>query len=395
VSAAASIRLVALREMRERLHGRAYLVSTGVLIVLLGVGLALPKVISAPSTIYRFGVAGASPAGLEAALGRAAATHDATVEVRHYPNPRAATAGLDKQDVGALLAASGRRIVFRRSVDDEMVTIVRQAFGMLALPGRLARHGLTAADFQQLVAPPPVHVRTLQGDSGVSDRTARLVAMGGASLMLLAISMYGSWVMAGVAQEKTGRVAELLVAAIAPRHLLAGKVIGIGALGLAQVVIVAAVVGVATAIGVTELPSSFVAGAALVVPWFVLGFALYAVGFAVAGAVVTRQEDAATVSIPVTGVMVISFFISYGSLQSTPDGVLAQVATVFPTTAPFMIPGRSAMTGVPAWEHALALVLMIATLYGLVRLGGRLYTAALLHTSPLAGLPGVLHLRRG
>jgi hypothetical protein len=38
---------------------------------------------------------------------------------------------------------------------------------------------------------------------------------------------------------------------------------------------------------------------------------------------------------------------------------------------------------------------MIATLYGLVRLGGRLYTAALLHTSPLAGLPGVLHLRRG
>ena len=49
--------------------------------------------------------------------------------------------------------------------------------------------------------------------------------------MLLAISIYGSWVMAGVAQEKTGRVAELLVAAIAPRHLLAGKVIGIGALG--------------------------------------------------------------------------------------------------------------------------------------------------------------------
>ena len=66
--------------------------------------------------------------------------------------------------------------------------------------------------------------------------------------------------MAGVAQEKTGRVAELLVAAIAPRHLLAGKVLGIGALGLAQVALVASVVAAATAIGFTDLPSSFVPG---------------------------------------------------------------------------------------------------------------------------------------
>jgi len=220
----------------------------------------------------------------------------------------------------------------------------------------------------------------------MSEGTARLVALGGASLMFLAISIYGSWVMAGVAQEKTGRVAELLVAAIAPRHLLAGKVLGIGALGLAQVALVASALAAATAIGLTDLPSSFVPGAALVVPWFVLGFALYAVGFAVAGALVTRQEDVSTVSLPITGIMTVSFFLAYAALQSAPDGLLTQLATVFPTTAPFMVPSRSAMAGVPAWQHALAVATTLAAIYALVRLGGRLYTAALLHTSPVAGL---------
>jgi ABC-2 type transport system permease protein len=388
MNAAAAIRLVALREVRERLRTRAYLISTGILIVLLGLGLALPKVISASSTTYRFGVVGSAPAGLTTALRRAAAPHDAQVVIHRYPARRAAITALGNDRVDALLETTPGRIVFQREVDREMVAVARQALGWLELPRRLARAGVTTDEFARLVAPTHMHVRSVQPNAGVSDRTARLVALGGASLMLLAISIYGSWVMAGVAQEKTGRVAELLVAAIAPRHLLAGKVIGIGALGLAQVALVASVVAGATAIGLTDLPSSFVPGAALVVPWFVLGFALYAVGFGVAGALVTRQEDVSTVSIPVTGVMTVSFFLAYGALQSAPDGILARVVTVFPTTAPFMLPARSAMAGVPAWQHALALTLTLATTYGLVRLGGRLYTAALLHTSPFAGLVG-------
>jgi ABC-2 type transport system permease protein len=380
------MRLVAEREVRERLRTRAYLISTSILILLLGIGLALPKVISAPSTTYRFGLVGSSPAGLTTALRRAATPHDAHVVVHRYQARQVAVTALDHGRVDALLYATRTRLVFRRDVDHELVAVARQALGSLELPGRLADAGLTPAGFARLVAPPRLHVHSLQPNAGVSDRTARLVALGGASLMLLAISIYGSWVMAGVAQEKTGRVAELLVAAIAPRHLLAGKVIGIGTLGLAQVALVATVVAAATAIGVTDLPSSFVPAAALVVPWFVLGFALYAVGFGVAGALVTRQEDVSTVSIPVTGVMTVSFFLAYGSLQSAPDGLLAQIVTVFPTTAPFMLPARSAMVGVPVWQHALALALTLAAIYGLVRLGGRLYTAALLHTSPFAGL---------
>jgi ABC-2 type transport system permease protein len=395
VNAAAVIRLVAIREVRERLRTRAYVVSTGVLIVLLGVGLALPKIVSAPQTTYRYGVVGTPPAGLKGALKRAAASRDVEVVLHQYTARQAARDALETGRVEALLSPRDVRIVFQHEVERDMVGVARQALSMLALPARLDRAGLTPAQFAALIAPPRMRVHAVAPSSGISERTARLVALGGASLMLLAISIYGSWVMAGVAQEKTGRVAELIVAAIPPRHLLAGKVLGIGLLGLAQVAVVAVVVAAATAIGVTDLPSSFVSGAALVVPWFVLGFALYSVGFAVAGAMVTRQEDVATVSIPVTGVMMVSFFIAYGSLQAAPDSAVTQLATVFPTTAPFMIPGRSAMDGVPIWQHALAVVTTLAALYGLVRLGGRLYTAALLHTSPLSGVTAAWRLRGG
>ena len=382
-----------MREIRERLRSRAYVISTGVLVVLLGVGLVLPKVVSAPETRYRFGVVGTPPAGLALALRQAAAAGAATVTLHRYPTAGAARDGLDAGSLDALLRDRGAQIVFRRDVNDTMVAIARQALARLALPARLDRAGLSPAQFARLVEPPRMRVHTLRPGGGVDAKTAQLVALGGASLMLMAISLYGSWVMAGVAQEKTGRVAELLVAAIRPRDLLAGKVLGVGLLGLAQVAIFAAVVAAATAVGITDLPSSFVPAAMLVVPWFVLGFALYAVGFAVAGAVVTRQEDVATVSIPVTGVMILSFFLSYGALQAAPGSAFTHFATLFPATAPFMVPGRSAISGVPLWEHALALGLTLAALYGLVRLGGRLYTAALLHSSPLSGLSAVWRLR--
>jgi ABC-2 type transport system permease protein len=389
-----AIWLVALREIRERGRGRAYLLSTLLLIAMLGLAIALPKLISTGTTTYRYGVVGTPPLGLRSALRSAAEPHEADVTVRVYPSRSRANTALEDGQVDALLSPVQHEIRFHRDVDEQMVAVARQALTALALPQRLRHLGLSPATFALLVAAPTLHAKSTHPGAGVSDRTARLVAMGGASLMLIAISLYGSWVMAGVAQEKSNRIAELLVAAIRPYQLLAGKVLGIGALGLAQVLIVASVVAVTTAVGLTDLPSSFVPAAALVVPWFILGFALYAVAFGVAGAVVIRQEDVATVATPVTVVMTASFLLAYASLQSTPDGIASQIATVFPTTAPFMVPARSATSGVPMWQHLTALALAVATLYGLVRLGGRLYAAALLHSGSSTNFGALWRLAR-
>jgi ABC-2 type transport system permease protein len=64
------------------------------------------------------------------------------------------------------------------------------------------------------------------------------------------------------------------------------------------------------------------------------------------------------------------------------DGLLANVLTVFPLTAPLVLPARSALTWVPLWQHGLAFVLVIASIYALVRFAGRVYGHGLLHTGP-------------
>src|SRR4029078_13310332 len=113
---------------------------------------------------------------------------------------------------------------------------------------------------------------------------ATLVAYTGSLLLFFSLAVYGQWVLAGVVEEKNNRVVELVLSTVRPRHLLAGKVIGIGLLGLAQLAIVAGLAAGLLAAGVFDAPASLGTSVALVVPWFALGFALYAVAFAAAGA---------------------------------------------------------------------------------------------------------------
>jgi ABC-2 type transport system permease protein len=186
-------------------------------------------------------------------------------------------------------------------------------------------------------------------------------------------------VISGVVEEKSNRVVELVLSAVRPRHLLAGKVIGIGLLGLAQLALVVGMTAALLVAGAFDAPAELGGDIALVLPWFTLGFALYAVAYAVAGALASSRQDADTAGQPVTYTLVASFFAGYAVLSAAPEGALAGLLTVFPLTAPLVLPARSALVGVPLWQHALALALVLASIYALVRLAGRVYAHGLLH----------------
>ena len=125
-----------------------------------------------------------------------------------------------------------------------------------------------------------------------------LVAYLGSLLLLMTLALYGQWVLTGVVEEKSNRVVELILSAVRPRHLLAGKVIGIGLLGLVQVALIGGLAAVLLAAGVFDAPSSLGGSLALIVPWFALGFALYAVAYAAAGALASGQQDANSAGSP-------------------------------------------------------------------------------------------------
>jgi ABC-2 type transport system permease protein len=364
-----TIALVARREIRERLRSTAFLASTVVLLLLVGGSTALNGALSRKPT-YRVAVTAPAPPALGAALQRAAKPFDAKAQLRVVPSPAAGRQALDRKHVDALLLLSDDRLVFRAQVDTKLAAITDTAVRALR------RHLPPAPELTAVTLEP--------GDAGSSE-AATVVALTASVLLLTCLAVYGQWVLSGVIEEKNNRVVELILSAVQPRHLLAGKVIGIGLLGLGQLTLVAGLAAGLLAAGVFDAPRALGGSLALVVPWFALGFALYAVAYAAAGALASRQQNADAAGQPVTYTLLTAYFVAYAVVSADSSGLLANVLTVFPLTAPLVVPARSALVGVPLWEHALAVVLVLASIYGLVRFAGRVYAQGLLHSGPSLG----------
>ncbi|HVP75147.1 MAG TPA: ABC transporter permease [Gaiellaceae bacterium] len=361
-----AITLVAQREIRERLRSRAFLVSTLLALLLVGGSTALNGALSREKT-YRVAVSAPAPAGLDAALRRAAKPFDAKVRLHVLPSAAAGREELAAEKVDALLILREDRLVFRADVDTKLAAVADTAV-------RALRRHLPPA--------PELTTATLEPPKAKTSDAATAVAYIGSLLLLMSLAVYGQWVLVGVVEEKSNRVVELILSTVRPRHLLAGKVIGIGLLGLAQLALVAGLAVTLLAAGVFDAPTALSGSVALVVPWFALGFALYAVAYAAAGALASRQQDATTAGQPVTYTILAAYFAGYAAVATDTNGLAANVLTVFPLTAPLVLPARSALVGVPPWEHALAVVLVLASIYALVRFAGRVYEHGLLRSGP-------------
>ena len=372
------IGLVAGREIRERLRSRAFLASTLVLVLLVGGSTALNGALAKEAT-YDIAVTAPAPPGLEAALERAAEPFDANVRLEMVASPAAGREALTAEDVDALLLLGDDRIVFRANVDTELAAVTDTAVRALR---------------RQLPPAPELTASTLEPPDAEATDAEILVAIAGSLLLLMSLAVYGGWVVNGVVEEKNNRVVELILSTVQSRHLLAGKVIGIGLLGLAQLALVAGLAAALLAAGVFEAPAALGASLALVVPWFALGFALYAVAYAAAGALASRQQNADTAGQPVTYALLAAYFAGYVAVSADPGGILANVLTVFPLTAPLVLPARSALVGVPLWELIRIAYGLQRTIYALVRFAGRVYAHGLLHGGPGLGARAAWRIAR-
>jgi len=374
------IALVAAREIRERLHSKAFIASTVLILGLLAVSAVIGRLYD-PQPTFDVAVTAPAPPGLTTALQRAAKPFDdAKVKVRTVSSAAAGRRLLeDDEDVDALLVLSEDRIVFRKNVDAQVAAVADTAV-------RAVRN--------KLPPEPELTTATLHAPDDEPGDAALLVAYTGSLLLFMSLAFYGQWVINGVVEEKNNRVVEVILSAVRPRDLLAGKVIGIGSLGLTQLVLVVGLAAALLATGIFDAPASLGADVALVVPWFVLGFALYAVAYAVAGALASNQQNAETAAQPVTYALLTVYFASYIVLAADANGPLASLLTVFPLTAPLVLPARSALVGVPLWQHALAVLLVLGAIVALVRFAGRVYALGLLQGGSGLGLRAAWRIAR-
>ncbi|WP_236121311.1 ABC transporter permease [Cellulomonas palmilytica] len=274
---------------------------------------------------------------------------------------------------------------FEVSVHDSVgptVEPVLTAFAQqLALASAVTELGGDPADVSGQIASAQAQVTALEPEP---ERDGAQIVAGYIAGILLFISLMtaGQLVAQGVVEEKSSRVVELLLASVRPAQLMAGKVLGIGVVGLLQVaLVVGAGAGTATALGLLDTSSLDIGTTALwALVWFVVGFAMYALVLGALGALVSRQEDVGSVIGPVTTLMIIPYVLGISILPWDPTNQLATWLSFVPFCSPMLMPIRVALGAAETWEALLALGLSIAVIPVLVWLAGRIYSGAILHS---------------
>ncbi len=373
LSTAAQVRLVAAREINARIRDKNFIISSIVIVLVLVGVLGLQVALSSGNDEIRIGVVG-DVATLEPALAAQGEALEADVEIVDLADEDAGRAAIEDGDVdGVLLTGPDPELMVEQSADSTLRIVVQGAVSQLAVGEQLAEAGITSLDV------PEVAVRAL--DPGADAEGQRLViAIVGVGVLYSLLILFGQFVAQGVVEEKASRVVELLLATMRPWQLLAGKILGLGVLGLGQILVIVTVgVSGALAFELVDIPGELIGTAVSVVAWFVLGYALYASIFAVAASLVSRQEDLGTVVTPTTLVLLGGFIVGLQA-AADPGGTLATVTSYVPGLSPLVMPVRMAAGAAATWEVALAVVLMLVAVAGIVRIGGRIYAGALLRT---------------
>jgi ABC-2 type transport system permease protein len=373
VSGGQAVALVARREITERVREKSFLVSTVVNIVIIVGVVVIVALTSGGDERYVVGYSSATEGQVvdsAAAAGRAVG-----VEIEGREVGAAARAGLEDGSLDAVVI--GGQIRSEEEPDEQLVTLLQAANRDVRAADALEQAGVSADETRRALAPPPLEVATIEpaDDDGKAG-----VAFFAILILYGQLLTYGYWVAAGVVEEKASRVVEVVLSTIRPASLLAGKVIGIGLLGLANLLLTVAIgLGVAQVTGAIEVDGDLVSAAALALAWFVVGYAFYSCAFACAGALVPRQEELQSSMTPLSVTILVAFFAGFAVLND-PDGTIAQVTAFIPITAPITMPPRIVTGDVAAWEIAASLAVTIGATLALIPLAARIYEGGILRT---------------
>ena len=316
---------------------------------------------------------------------------------RVYASADEARAALDTGEIGAyfvvlpdymntggvqLVSATGTPEALLDEFDEFLVANVGQS--------------ITPDLLERLKAPVSMSVQTL--DTGRVIEESAVFALIFAPIIFVFVFIMASqttsgYLMSGVVEEKTNRIMEILITSITPFQLLFGKIIGLGALGLTQLIIWIAGAYLALTLGQNL---EFLAGVTIPtdllvigVTYFILGYFFLASLMAGIGAVVGSEQESRQFAGIFSLVLVIPFF-AITSFITDPNGVIPTFLTLFPLTSPVAVMLRMGFASVPLWQLLLSIVLLLLTTIFTVWASAKIFRWALLMYGKRPGLREIL-----
>jgi len=411
-----NILLIAKREYLEQIHGRAFIFST-ILVPLLIVAL-----LGWSSYTNRNANAGKHIAIASDSAPLANAIRRLMLDDKNANNIVDVFAPATDQDRASLLkrvqskaidgmltintsSAGAITTTYTSLASGDFVNLsgVRSALNHAVANQRLLASGVKQADIDASLK--SVSIDTLQ-----LDKDGRIAKTKGASpffkalimalLLSMPIMLYGLDMARAIIEEKTSRIFEVMLSVARADDLLAGKMVGVGAVGLTQIVIwmIAAILLMSSALAAAALTGDFAIHFSwmegLLFPvYFVLGFALFSAMFSGLAATCETSQDLQKF-MPLA---IIPLYLSMGLLPvllKDPNSAWAVGATLFPLTAPYIVLPRMGMAAVPLWQLAASIGLLILSIWGVLWLSSRLYRVGILMYGKRATLPELLRWLR-
>ena len=376
-----SVWLVARREILERGRSRGFILSVAFTTLIVVGSFIVPALLFGEESATKVGLVEPAPAALPAAIETTAEQFDRTVVVSTYPDAATADAALAEGAVDVVVTmpadlSGPGEVRFDQQVDQATAQVVSAATIGLRVRAILEASDVDQGALAAAQQPPAVGALDPQTED---DEAKFFVANIGAVLILVGIFSFGFTVLTGVVEEKQSRVVEVVLSTVRARDLLMGKVLGIGVLGVIQLVVfVVAALAAALATDRLTLPTTTPGAVALLGVWFVLGYLLYSTALGFLGALASRMEEASNASTPVTMVAMISYFVAIFAVIDDPSGTVATIATFLPPSAPFVVPLRAAFDAIPPWQIGLSALVTLVGIWVLFVIGARVYAGAVL-----------------
>jgi ABC-2 type transport system permease protein len=261
---------------------------------------------------------------------------------------------------------------------------------------RLSSSGLTAEQTERLLKPIKVEaVRVEHGhESKGSGGSKFLEVVVMVMLLYMAVLLYGISVMRSVLEEKTSRILEVLLSSATSTQLMAGKLLGVGAVGLTQILVWVVLAGafalpamaMQPSFGELQIPLGVLFAFAL---FFLLGYLLYSTIYATIGAITTTEQEGQQLQFLVVIPLVLSVFM-LAPVVRNPDAPAMVWMSMVPFFAPVLMYARIVVQTPPLWQIALSLLLLIGTIAGIMVMCARIYRIGILIYGKRPNLPEIL-----
>jgi ABC-2 type transport system permease protein len=384
--------LVAMREIRERVRGRVFRVGTLLILLAVAAAIVIPAVrhkSSQPQTVCVVGELSSQSGQL---VNAAATRIGTTVQFVPAPSVAAAHAAVQAGHVDFCIIDSDQLLVNQAiGTTDTSTTanLVRAVSGALGAQEAYSAAGLSPAQIEQLARARALPVTSLHAGNNSAGRTTSVV---GVILIFIMLTQYNTWILMGVMQEKSSRVVEVILAAIRPIQLLAGKVLGIGLVAMGQAALIVAVALVlAKAVGSDLLRGTAPLELASDLLWLVLGYAFYCWVYAAAGSTAERQDQVQTLAFPLSLPILFGYITALTVAGSGHPSLLFRVLAYLPPTAPFAMPVLVGLGKVTWWQFLISVALSVAGTVLVARFAAGVYRRAILRTGRRVRLRELLY----